>query len=298
LVVVVCVLVMFIMSSMVSALTGPVRKDPVTGVWRAITDEELKNDPRFHDSRAPSEGDDVFGSQPSEQAPSLQDLDFSSAPVHSKPVATRRGTASRKLSKYSAELGLSNNVQTESSASSPEWEEIYSQNLVQQDSSSIQAFVHVTPNPPPSLSVRVRVLGNLCRFQGYQPLEGCPIEAINGCVDRLPCNRTCAEDGYFMFRCLGPSVMTPADLAALNAEASTTTPVPTPAIVSDAYIANLSAQIKLAIQQADYTTLAKLLVSAKTSGASSVAHLAAEALLQTERDDRGEEVEEIGENEY
>jgi len=189
----------------------------------------------------------------------------------------------------SAELDIEHNVQLESSSSSSssgstteDLQELqdHGQGLLQDSSPSVGTFVHLAvQNQAPSspAGVRVKVLGSLCRFQGYQPLSGCPIESLNGCVDRLPCSRKCAVDGYFNYRCVGPRKMTPKELTEYYASQAPATPKPKPYVTNDDYIRELSGRIQKAIEKADYSTLARLVVDAQGT---SVGKLAANALAQ------------------
>jgi hypothetical protein len=276
-------------------LQGAVWKDPATGKWVEISEDQLKHDSRLSDGRVDG-GDgggffgDFFGAGPSD--PSV------SAPVHTQAAAPRSSKYSRVIpasntqsraplprlpvgdlvtnekpshsGKYTRELGIAANVQTQASTT-----ELPEQDLVQ--TSSVESFVHEVPDAVPAplkTSIVPKNIGNLCRYQGMAPLTGCPEEATNGCVDRIPCERECAVDAYFHYRCKGPQEVSPEEMIPQEPE-----PVAQPDSQSkDEYVKQLSERIRLAMENNDYSALARLIVDAQQTDNGQ--HLATMALAQ------------------
>jgi hypothetical protein len=297
------VLAALLVVSLACVACGTVRRDPVTGKWVEVTGNENFHDPR---ASAGAGGDDggVFGgfdfidSRPKAQAsqplsetplslPSLSDIDVPS--VRTRELIPRS-------SKYSRDVPLEAeaNIQTASSSASapavsssliPSVEEM-EQMLVQQQSTQagsswkpqdIESVVHYIPTDTAAVQIAAQALptrsiGNLCRFQGNAPLTACPKEAKSGCVDRIPCRRTCKQDGFFNYRCQGPQLVSKAAAIAAAQE----TPIPRPP--SEDYVKALTDKLKNAIQANDYSALARLIVGAQQGRASAAA--AASALAQ------------------
>jgi len=281
----------------VVGLIEPVVRDPVTGKWMALTEEQRMNDPRFRDPRAPpldapqqNSGSDMFGG--------LTILSNADATPPVRSLAIPNSLRPGRTDKYSSVMAIGANIQTDASeaventtpATGTSRDELW-QELMQDGTPYVQAFVHVNPNPVTTpLSVKVRTLGNLCRFQGYAPLSGCPMEAKNGCIDRLPCTRSCGVDAYFNWRCLGPQMISAQDLARFKPSPS---PIPPPPAVNAQFVSDLAGKIRSAIQSGDYNALAKLMISAQGL-APNLANMAAAALAQVSAKtaDEGTEVAE------
>eukprot|EP00301_Raphidiophrys_heterophryoidea_P020850 c5437_g1_i1.p1 GENE.c5437_g1_i1~~c5437_g1_i1.p1 ORF type:complete len:308 (+),score=64.99 c5437_g1_i1:1-924(+) len=261
----------------VSAHGGAVRRDPVTGKW-----VEASNLPEHTDRRAGGDGGDFFAGfgfvdnrRSSGNAPSEASL----SPDAPQVVATTDILTldrPRRSSKYTQDLPVAENIQTQATAIEQE------DNTLIQTSSSPQVervfhkFDAVAQIQLQQAGiVRVRTIGNVCRFQGIAPASGCPVEAKNGCVDHIPCKLTCPSTGYFRWRCLGPQVVSPSDVASLPAPEQPV--VFQPKTSTDEYVHDLAAKIGNAIQNNDYTGLARAILQAQSApgtSAAAKAHLA------------------------
>jgi len=275
------VVLMLVVSPTLTA-GGAVRRDPVSGKWVDVTDNDVVADPRSRRGGGDDDGgffgglafvdnrsNQIKTTKPStiESLPSLSNMDLEAG------VMTRELTP--RTSKYSAFIPIQSNIQTDTATFNEQ------EGLIQQSSSyqatKIQSFVHEVPDDisavqlGASAPLTTKPIGTLCRFQGFAPLTACPSEA-GGCVDRIPCKRTCQQDGFFSYRCKGPQIVSQAYANA----AAQQTPVPRPP--SEDYVTSLTGKLKNAMQANDYTALARLIVNAQQGRSGSAA--AASALAQ------------------
>jgi hypothetical protein len=122
-------------------------------------------------------------------------------------------------------------------------------------------------------TLTARTVGEVCRFGGYAPISGCPKEATNGCVDRIPCTRKCENGGYFSWRCAGSVYVTPEEAIALRKQE----PKPSPVPASANSVKELASRLELAMQRNDYAALARIILDAQQEGP----NLATSRLIQT-----------------
>jgi hypothetical protein len=250
----------------------------VTGKW-----VDASSLPEVADRRASGaggDGGDFFSglgfvdNRKQEQAPESLLPEVAQEMPQAEPEQIVSINRPRRNSKYSIDLPVAEAIQTDAS---PQEENT----LIQTSASASQVerifhkFDPETQLQVASSALKVRTIGSVCRFQGVAPASGCPAEATNGCVDHIPCTLACPKGGFFRWRCLGPQIMSPNSVTAPPAPEVF---VPPPSHEStDDYVHDLASRIGSAIQNNDYTGLARAILQAQSApGASAAAnaHLA------------------------
>jgi len=272
-----------------SIFGGSVRRDPATGKWIEMTGD---SDRGARDRRAGGGGggDDFFGgfdfvdsrgSEPtllqSELVPS--NLNPLTPSLTTKDYSSKKSKFTKEIPIVRSDFDTSDLVQLSTSATpgksnpaQPTEIERVSHPFIEQQT-QVQVSARAQPLQP-------RSLGNVCRFGGYAPISGCPSEANNGCVDRIPCTRKCANGGYFSWRCRGPLILSLKEANEQLTVAQEKAQPPTPQQTADnsKAISELANRLELALKNNDYTSLARTMIEAQSGGG---ARMNLAALMQT-----------------